>query len=297
MATKEKILVTGSHGFIGQHLIRALLVHGYEIFTADIVSGQDLCDPETVDRLPDVDIVIHLASHNKTKDFYEKPYTVSRINLLSTQLLLDRYAGRCKKFVYTGTCESYAGAVDLLGYKVPTDERVPLVVPDVNNSRWSYGGTKIANELQIISAYKELNQDYLIIRYHNVYGPGQRDHLIPEFVERALTGDIRLFGYKNTRSFIYIDDAVDATIKLIQSEKANYIVNVGNDEEIAIKEVAEIILDLLDINRSIELESAPIGSVNRRCPDISLLKNLIGYTPKIRLKEGIEKTLKEQGWI
>lgn len=297
MTTKEKILVTGAQGFIGKHLIQRLSEYDYEIFTSDISNEQDLCDPVLVSNLPDVDIVLHLAAYNGTKHFYNKPYTVVRNNILPTQFLLDRYAGKCRKFIFSGTCESYAGAIDLLNYKIPTDERVPLVVEDVTNPRWSYGGTKIANELQVISAYNELNQDYLIIRYHNVYGPGQRDHFIPEFVERALTGDVRLFGYENTRSFIYIDDAVDATIKLIRSEKANYIVNVGNDDETSIEEVAEIILSLLKISTPIKFDSAPIGSVNRRCPDISLLKNLIGYTPKITLKEGIEKTLRKQGWI
>lgn len=297
MTVKEKILITGSHGFIGQHIVKALANYDYEIYTADINDGQDLCDVTTVNNLPDVDIVLHLAAHNGTKHFYEKPYTVTRNNLLPTQLLLDRYAGRCKKFIFTGTCESYAGAVDLLDYKIPTDEQVPLVVADVTNPRWSYGGTKIANELQVISAYNELAQEYVIIRYHNIYGPGQRDHFIPEFAERAIQGDVSLYGWENTRSFMYIDDAVDATIKLIKSERSNCIVNVGNDQEISIKEVAEMILDVLNIKQPINLNPAPTGSVGRRLPDITLLKTLIDYTPKVSLREGIIKTLKEHQWI
>jgi UDP-glucose 4-epimerase len=288
----KKILVTGSSGFIGQHLVPALEQLGHDIIRADRTHGIDLTKKEIVDDLPDVDIVVHLAAHNGTKHFYERPLDVIRDGILPTQYLIDRYAGKVERFVFTGTCESYAGAVDLFSWPVPTDETVPLVVGDVTNPRWSYGGSKIVNELQITAAHSQLGQEYSIIRYHNVYGPGQRDHFIPEFYARAKTGDLSLKGWENTRSFMYISDAVRATIQIIfDSSCANQIVNVGVDDEKSINELATLILCEAGLVGDLILEQAPPGSVKRRCGDVTKMNKLLNFVPEVSLTEGIKKTL------
>lgn len=286
-----KILITGSNGFIGQHLIQAL--GDYSLILADKTQGIDLTDKHTVDQLPDVDMVVHLAAQNGTDYFYSEPLNVIRNSILPTQYLVDRYAGKVKRFVFAGSCESYAGAIDLFDWAVPTDETVPLVVPDITNPRWSYGGSKILNELQIIAAHQQLGQEYSIIRYHNVYGPGQYHHVIPDFIDRAKNGDYTLHGWSNTRSFMYIDDAVKATIGIIFSDTcANQIIHVGVDNEITIKELAEIILDEMGIKGELTLNPAPIGSTVRRCADVSKLSRLTGFVPEVNLREGIRKLLK-----
>jgi UDP-glucose 4-epimerase len=288
----KTILVTGSRGFIGHHLCRALDRQGHHVIEADKQLGFDLCDTEDVKHLPDVDIVVHLAAFNGTKYFYQQPYDVVRTNLLSTQNILDRYVGNVEKIVFSGSCESYAGAVDLFNWSVPTAEDVPLVVPSVKNPRWSYGGSKIANELQVITAGSQFRQNYSIIRYHNIYGPGQRDHFIPDFIERAKNGIYRLEGWKNTRSFMYIDDAVDATIKIMFSSRCDFeILHVGVNDQRTIKEVAEIILEEMKISAEIQLEDAPDGSVSRREPDVRSLEYLTGFSPSVSLREGIRKLL------
>ena len=288
----KKILITGSSGFIGQHLVPYLEKQGHTVIKADRTHGVDLTVKENVDNLPNVDIVVHLAAHNGTKHFYERPLDVIRDSVLPTQYLIDRYAGKVERFVFTGTCESYAGAVDLFNYPVPTDEKVPLVVGDVTNPRWSYGGSKIVNELQLVAAQSQHGQEYAIIRYHNVYGPGQRDHFIPEFVERAKQGDLSLKGWENTRSFMYIGDAIRATAQIIfEPQCANQIINVGIDDEISIKDVASVILRQAGIVGELILEPAPIGSVKRRCGDISKMTKLLDFTPTISLERGIQLTL------
>jgi len=290
--TMKKILVTGSSGFIGKHLVAALDKLGHTVFCADRAHGIDLTDKQCVDALPDVDIVVHLAAHNGTKHFYNRPLDVIRDSVLPTQYLIDRYAGKIERFVFTGTCESYAGAVDLFDYPVPTDEKVPLVVSDVTNPRWSYGGSKIVNELQCVAAYQQLGQEYAIIRYHNVYGPEQRDHFFSEFYERALTGDLTLNGWENTRSFMYISDAIEATVRVIfETAFSNEIVNIGVDAEISIKEIAELILKTANIAGELILRDAPAGSVKRRCGDITKLNQLTTFEPKVSLKDGIKLTL------
>ena len=286
----KKILVTGSRGFIGQHLVTALELLDYKVYTADLCDGVDLCNIDIVKNLPDVDIVFHAAAFNGTKYFYSQPYDVIRHNVLPTQNLLDRYINRCEHFVFTGTCESYSGAVDTFGYAVPTDEKVPLVVNDIMNPRWSYGGSKILAELLCSAAYNQFYQPFTIIRYHNVYGPGQKDHFIPEFASRLLDGKTDIYGYENTRSFLYIDDAVAATIQLLNSP-VNGPINVGIDQEVSILSIANIIKNYLKIEQELILHPAPIGSVSRRCPDIALLKSKIDYNPTVDLHTGIKRTL------
>ena len=293
MLTKlNRILVTGSEGFIGQHLVSSLTSQGYTVFEADKKKGIDLSIKETVDALPDVDIVVHLAAYNGTKHFYNYPLDVIRDSVLPTQFLLDRYAGKVKRFVFSGSCESYATTVDVFGWSVPTNETVPLSIADITNPRWSYGGSKILNELQITAAHSQLGQEYSILRYHNVYGPGQVDHFIPEFVSRAKQGDFSLNGSTNTRSFMYIDDAIRATEQIVFSDVcANKILNVGSSNEHTIKEVANMILKEMQLDHQLILKAAPLGSVSRRCPDIRLLEKLLNFKCKISLKEGIRKTL------
>jgi nucleoside-diphosphate-sugar epimerase len=288
----KKILVTGSDGFIGKHLCLALNQLGHTVYAVDRTLGGDLCDKSFVDSLPDVDIVVHLAAYNGTKHFYNLPLDVVRNGVLPTQYLIDRYAGKIDRFVFTGTCESYAGAVDLFDYPIPTDERVPLVISDVTNPRWSYGGSKIVNEIQLVAAKEQLGQEYAIIRYHNIYGPGQRDHVIQEFYERAVTGDLTLYGWENTRSFMYISDAIIATMRVIlEASFCNEIVNIGRDDEISIKDLAEKILKIANISGELILKDAPEGSVRRRCADISKFDRLTWFVPKVDLDDGIRLTL------
>jgi nucleoside-diphosphate-sugar epimerase len=265
---------------------------GHTVFEADKKLGTDLSIKETVDALPDVDIVVHLAAYNGTKHFYNYPLDVIRDSVLPTQFLLDRYAGKVKRFVFSGSCESYAGTVDVFGWTVPTNESVPLSITDTTNPRWSYGGSKLLNELQVTAAHSQLGQEYTILRYHNVYGPGQVDHFIPEFVSRVKQGDYSLSGWNNTRSFMYIDDAVQATEEILFSEVcANKTLNVGSSDERTIKEVATMILKEMQIDQKLILKAAPLGSVSRRCPDLRKLEKLLNFKSKISLKDGIRKTL------
>lgn len=285
-----KILVTGSEGFIGKHLCNYLTDKGHQVVPVDKKNGIDLSNKDTVLALPDVDIVFHAAAFNGTKHFYQTPYSVIRDNILPTQFLLDRYAGKCDNFIFTGTCESYAGAIDTFDYTVPTNEEVPLVVSDIYNPRWSYGGSKITGELMCVGANVELNQGYTIIRYHNIYGPGQVDHFIPEFANRTETGNTELYGHNNTRSFMYITDAIEITEKLLYTP-LNQAINVGSEDEVSIEQVAQMILDYKNISTDLILRSAPHGSVTRRCPDITLLKSLFNFTPKVNLHDGLRMTL------
>ena len=289
-----KILITGSEGFIGKPLFLSLENEGHDVTGIDLKNNQDLKDWEYVNTLDDdFDLVFHLAAFNGTKWFYEKPVDVIRDNVFATENILKKYSGKVEKIIFSGTCESYAGSTEYFNYKIPTDEKVPLTIVDPSNVRWSYGGSKLLNEIMVWSYSKQFNQEMIILRYHNVYGYNQVDHFIPEFINRVKQNDYSLFGYDNTRSFIFIDDAIEITKKVSFSEKSNNkTVNIGNSKEYTIKEIAEIILVILNKNNKLELFEAPIGSVKRRCPDCSLQNEIIGSDFQfLSIKEGIKKII------
>lgn len=282
-----KILVTGANGFIGSHLIdRLTKSNQYEIIPWDREHG-DLKQPQD---FPEVDVVIHLAAYNSTKEFYTKGFEVIKDNILTTMNLLEHYMKQENKplFMYTGTPESYAGATDYFDYKLPTDEACPLVVPDVKNIRWSYANSKALGEQAVIAS----GLPYQIIVPNNIYGPRQKNHFVDEFIARAKTGDIALYGWENTRSWLYVEDFTEAIEKLLNSKSAvNEKINIGSNDEVAVLKLAEIIIQQMGIDKPIEKHDAPEGSVARRMPDITKIQNIIQWAPKTSLEEGLEATV------
>tara|TARA_B100001109_G_C18815257_1_gene451711 strand:+ start:227 stop:1096 length:870 start_codon:yes stop_codon:yes gene_type:complete len=287
-----KILVTGSHGFIGKSLVKRLKENDHDVIEVDKKNGIDLTSFEVVENLPDVDAIFHLAAYNGTKWFYEKPFDVVLDNTLPTINLLKRYASNLNLFVFAGTCESYAGIHNLSDKFLPTDENVPLVISDVTNPRWSYGGSKIGNEVSVIAAHEQHGMNFQILRFHNVYGPDQIDHFFPEFIDRVKKGDFSLKGYSNTRSFLYIDDCIDYVLELFGNPNSfNQVINIGSEDEISIEKAAKMVLNLLNLKTELELKKAPIGSVSRRLPDLKKLKLFTKKRNLISLEEGIKKLL------
>ena len=286
----KSILITGSNGFIGKNLIREF--NGkYKLYCMD----RKNCDLKLKKRFPLVDFVIHLAAFNSTKDFYNKPLQVIEDNLIPTINLLNFYTKQKKKpiFMYTGTPEITVGATDRFNYKIPTDEKVPMVIDDIQNPRWSYATSKGLGEQAIFSS----GLKYIVIRPHNIYGPNQKNHFVPEFIQRCRRGKVILNGWKNTRSWLYIDDCCKAIHKLMNCKNAiNQVVNIGSNDEKKVIDVAKLILKELKINKPIIRNKAPLGSAKRRMPDIQKLRRLIKWIPNTSLEEGIKKTVELTKW-
>ena len=282
----KSILITGSKGFIGTNLIKEFNKK-YKIYCLD----KNNCDLKIKKIFPKVDVVIHLAAFNSTKDFYNKPLEVIEDNLLPTLNLLNFYRKQKKKplFIYTGTPEITVGATDKFNYKIPTDEKVPMVIDDIQNPRWSYASSKGLGEQAIVCS----GLKYIIIRPNNIYGPNQKNHFVPEIIERCKKGIVVLNGWKNTRSWLYIDDCCKAIHKLMNCKNAiNQIVNVGSNDEKKVIDVAKIILKELGIKKKIIKKEAPKGSAKRRMPDIKKLKKLVNWIPNTKLEVGIKETIK-----
>jgi len=278
------ILLTGANGFIGSHLKEHL-----DCITVDYENcdwNGDLSNKKFVDMLPDVDTVIHLAAFNSTKNFYSTPFNVIDSIVTPTMNLLKRYPKA--HFVYAGSSEEYAGTVNRGWASVPTPEDVALSIDDITNPRWCYASGKIAMESAVISNSVQNSNTYTIIRFHNIYGPGQQNHFIPEFIDRLHEGNSVLYGWEDTRSFCYIDDAIKLVAGVYNSK--NQIINIGSNTETSILDVAHEIMDQMNIDRAnLDLQPGVEGSTPRRAPDIKKLLTLMPEFKFTSLKEGLSK--------
>jgi nucleoside-diphosphate-sugar epimerase len=311
-----KILVTGAAGFLGFHLARELASrpntevvcvdnftrgepdsHYRDLIAQPNVTGLecDLSVAEQVSTLPDdVEYVYHLAALNGTQNFYERPLEVIRSCTLPTIFLADKYgrAGGLRRFVYAGTSEAYACTVTRFDWEVPTSEDVPLSIDDVFNPRWSYGASKLHGEIVTAQAGRAYNMPISIVRYHNAYGPRMGDkHVVPDFYDRARRGVFELFGFEDTRSFMYVDDSIRATILVAETEAcAQQIVNVGSETEIKILDLAETMMRVRGFRGEIVKHASPPGSVKRRAPNTRKLRQLTGFQESVSLESGLEAT-------
>ena len=278
----QNIVLTGHKGFIGSHYYQKIK-EKYNVTTYDKRSGQDLCKQQ---EFPDCDVVVHMAATNGTRLFYEIPTDVAFNNTIPTFNLVERYKNTNTKFVFTSTCEIFNGAIDKGLHPVPTDESVPVMFDDITNARWSYSIPKALGENLVANC----GLPWLVIRYFNIYGPGQVDHFISEFVERVSKGEYYIKG-DDTRSFCYIDDALIMT-HLLVTKHSGHIVNVGRQEETKISDIAKIIMDIMGVDPSkLEVQPGPKGSAKRRCPDTSLVEKLTGFTSYTSLRQGLSNTI------
>lgn len=311
-----KYLVTGAQGFLGLHLARNLATEGHDVIAVDIglhpsapaqlerlrefesieYLNLDLNDQSAVSDLPDVDGVYHLAALNGTQKFYSQPWQVLKHSTIPTINLLETYGQRdLDFFFYAGSSEAYAGTVTRFGWQVPTGEQVPLSIEDPKQLRWSYGGSKLHGELACFAAAAELSVPVSVGRFHNAYGPWMGNHhVIPDFIERAKQGIFELYGYENTRSFIYIDDAIEA-VKVVARTSVGDVVNIGSPVEISMIDMARILMEEAGWVGEVQANEAPAGSVLRRAPDVTKLAQLMDTSAFVPLNEGLRRTLRAYG--
>ena len=312
-----KALVTGGLGFIGFHLAKHLAEKGDKVTICDNqfrgklddearaflkktgseYISMDMAEAEQFKKLgKDYDRIYHLAAINGTKYFYEIPETVLRVNILSVINLLDWVKNtKCKDLLFSSSSEAYSGTIQKFGWEIPTKEDVPLCIDDVNNPRYSYGGSKIAGELLFLNYGKKYSLNVRIVRFHNIYGERMGyEHVIPEFCRRILdkTDPFPVFGGKETRSFIYVGDGVRASRLIMESEKTKgEIINIGSEKnELSIEELAKKLFTIAKVAPKIDVKEAPKGSVARRCPSIKKLIRLTGYSEQVSLDEGLKRT-------
>ncbi|WP_426430863.1 NAD-dependent epimerase/dehydratase family protein [Winogradskyella sp. HB-48] len=297
------ILVTGGAGQIGSSLAAKLaLNNNFKIVIIDNLSTgkisnvplknnvrfiradvNDYNDILSIFATFKFEFVFHLAAVVGVARTLKNPINVLKdIEGIKNVLLLSKNTG-VKRIFYSSSSEVYGEP-----FEIPQNEKTtPL------NSRLPYAIVKNVGEAFFKSYQEEYGLDYTIFRFFNTYGPAQsNDFVIPRFMRLALNNlPIPINGYGNqTRSFCYIDDNIDTCIRtLYDNAHVNDVLNVGNDVEVSILELAEKIIEVT--NSSSEIIFLPAlkeGDMNRRCPDISKMKKLLGRE-LISLDEGIKK--------
>lgn len=315
----SRFLVTGGTGFIGRGLVRGLLAAGAHVRSLDndsrgartrlddvvgeprtrleLVTG-DVRDPAAVAAaVAGMDSVLHLAYINGTETFYTKPELVLEVAVKGMMNVLDGCIQHgVRDLVLASSSEVYQTPPT-----VPTDEQVPLSVPDVQNPRYSYGGGKIISELLTLNYGRKHFDRVTIFRPHNCYGPDMgNEHVIPQLARRlhglakatpgVVTLPIQGTG-EETRAFVYIDDLVDGVLRMIEHGETLGVYHIGTDVEVSIAELARGIGRAM--GREVTLTPGPLqpGGTPRRCPDIHKLRAL-GYAPRVSLEEGLRQTVR-----
>lgn len=309
----RRAVVTGGGGFIGAYLVKRLVSDGWDTVCvdnmlrgdqsrfADVADQVDLqtCDvrdKEAVTRAcRGADVVFHLAAINGTENFYTRPELVLDVGLRGALAVVDACrAADVPDLVVASSAEVYQQPPT-----VPTDEAVPLMLPDSLNPRYSYGGSKIVSELIAFNYAQDHFRKVQAFRPHNVYGPDMGwKHVAPQFILRALEArdsgnprfEIQSDG-SETRAFAYVDDVVDGIVLMHDKGAHREVYHIGNDHEVTIRELVEVTAQAVDTNLEIIAGPAATGATSRRCPDIGKMRAL-GYSPAIDLRTGMARTAK-----
>lgn len=307
----KKVLLTGSAGFLGSFLSKELLENGYSVvgidnffrgkkeylpvhknfkfYELDLVKKSKELKEIIKNEKPE--IVVHYAAINGTKYFYDIPYQVINDNVCMTQNVLSACKNSSvKKIVYASSSETYGEPL-----KVPTSEMQPILL-NIHTDRDSYASSKAINDFYVKLFAKENKVDYLILRIFNTYGPNmdtsEYGQVVPEFIHKMFNDNqFTIIGNgEHTRSFCYVDDHTRLVRKLIE-KTSNEIVNVGNDKETKIVDLARTMHEIEEKEFNPEYLPGREYDHKRRRPDISNLKKLTDDYPKITLREGLEKTI------
>ena len=311
-----KILITGGAGFIGSHLADSLIADGHKISVIDNLSTGKysnmkhlISNPNfsyTIDSVLNKDVleklikncdqIYHLAAAVGVKYIIDNPLLSLKTNIAGTENVLELANKYKKKVLIASTSEIYGKA-----NKVPFTEEDDRLLGSTHISRWSYSSAKAIDEFLALAYHREKKLPVVIVRCFNTVGPrqtGQYGMVVPKFVKNALLNHpITVFGDgKQSRCFTDVADVVEGFIKLINNKKAmGRIFNIGNDEEITIEELAHKIKGLTNSRSKIEHidynEAYEEGfeDMMRRVPDLTKIKNLIGYKPKYNLEKILDR--------
>jgi UDP-glucose 4-epimerase len=308
-----KYLVTGGAGFIGSHLAQELLELGHEIIIVDDLSSGSLSNIESIvqkvnfihgdilnktlmdDLVGESDSVVHLAAALGVFNIMNKPLRSLKTNLNGTEIVLEACEKYGKPVLIASTSEIY-GKND----KVPLNEKDDRIIGHPLKSRWSYSEAKAVDESLAYFYYLENKLPIRIVRFFNTVGPRQVGHygmVVPRFVGAALKNEpLSVYGSGDQiRCFCHVTDAVKALLLIMDSDKAvGQVFNVGNNSQISIMELAKKVIEITGSKSSIEKiayeKAYPEGfeDMQRRVPDISKIKQVLGWEPEINLDQIIK---------
>jgi dTDP-glucose 4,6-dehydratase len=306
-ATKPRALVTGGAGFVGSHLCERLLSEGYRVVCMDNLRSGTLENVAHLQNDPDFEYVehdvtsyihlpaeleevYHFASPASPKDFERIPIPILKVGALGTYNALGLALARGARFMLASSSEVYGD---------------PLVHPQTEHYRGNvnpigvrgvYDEAKRYAESITFAYHRHHKVETRIVRIFNTYGPRMREddgRMVPTFVSQALAGQpLTIYGDgSQTRSIQYVDDLIEGTWRLMNSSEVRPV-NVGNPQEMTVKEIAELVKELSGGEESdIVYEPLPEDDPRRRCPDIARAREALGWEPRVGAREGLKKTI------
>ena len=301
-----KYLITGGAGFIGSYLSEFLIERGDSVTVIDNLStGKNrlnnsvqfiegsIFDVTLMDTLISKnDQVLHLAAAVGVLNIVNNPLESLRTNIKGTENILELCSKYNKPVLITSTSEVYGK-----NNAVPLNEESDRVLGSPLLSRWSYSEAKAVDESMAYFYFQEKGLQVRLVRLFNTVGPrqvGQYGMVIPRFVTAALRNEsIQVYGSGDQiRCFCHVSDAIRALLLVIDSDKAiGQVFNVGNNQQISIMDLAKKVIEITGSKSEIikipYLEAYPAGfeDMQRRVPDISKIKNVLGWSPEIELEQ------------
>ncbi|WP_026236537.1 UDP-glucuronic acid decarboxylase family protein [Pontibacter roseus] len=303
---RKRVLVTGGAGFLGSHLCDRLIKEGYHVMAMDNLITGNLENIEHLFKLEQfefyhhdvskfvhvpgkLDYILHFASPASPIDYLKIPIQTLKVGSLGTHNLLGLAMAKGARMLIASTSEVYGD---------------PLVHPQTEDywgnvnpvgPRGCYDEAKRFQEAMTMAYHMHHGLETRIVRIFNTYGPRMRlddGRVLPAFLSQALRGEpLSIFGDgSQTRSFCYVDDLVEGIYRLLLSDY-HLPVNIGNPSEITIKEFAEEICKLTGVELNIEYQPLPTDDPQKRQPDISLAREVLGWEPQVDRAEGLRRTL------
>jgi UDP-glucose 4-epimerase len=316
-----QILLTGGAGFVGSHLADALLAQGHSVIVIDNLSTGSMQNiihlksvkqfeyfiddvenehltAELVDR---ADVVFHLAAAVGVKLIVEEPVRTIETNIHGTEIVLKFAAKKSKPVFVFSTSEVYGKST-----AVPFREDADLVLGPTVKHRWAYACSKALDEFLALAYSKKFRLPVVIVRLFNTVGPrqtGRYGMVIPTFVRQALAGaPITVFGDgTQRRSFTSVGDVVQALCALMRTPAAiGEVVNIGNDEEVSMFDLARRVRDLTGSQSEITLipydkaYEEGFEDMPRRVPDLGKVHRLTGHRPRVGLDEILRQVIEHE---
>jgi dTDP-glucose 4,6-dehydratase len=302
------VAILGGAGFIGSHLVDRYLREGHSVVAVDNLCTGSLAnlaeafayetfsfvEADVTRAIPvdgPLDLILHFASPASPVDYARLAVETLEVNSRGTQLACELAEARGARLVFASTSEIYGD---------------PLVHPqteaywgNVNSigPRACYDEAKRFGEALVTTHVRLGRLDARIVRIFNTYGPRMAlgdGRVVPNLLTQALTGQpLTIYGDgRQTRSFVYVDDLVEGIVRVAAYDLLRgAVVNLGRPDECTILEAARLVAEVAGVPLLTELHPLPQDDPTRRCPDITLARNLLGWEPRVALRDGLERTI------